>query len=152
VTKTYDFDIKFLKDSLSPNKYIKGDTMFDKYSEEKEKVKLSGDTIIQHVYESILLFKISKDNILKKFKGHYFLNNRESEFDWILTILSVEKGIMKVRGIFDINPDDLESLAPIDSDTTSFGMSSIKRSLNGVLIQSLDNFKLNNKKGDFQSL
>ena len=135
VTKTYDFDFKFLKDSIGPDNYIKNDTMFNKYSNEKEKVKLSGDTIIQHIYKTIPLFQISPDNVLKKYNEHYFLNNRFSEFDWIVTILSIRKGIMKVQGAQDINNDNLDNLSNANSDTTSFDINSIRKPLNNVLIE-----------------
>jgi len=135
VIKTYDFDIRFLKDSIGPNNYIKNDTIFNKYFDEKEKVKLSGDTIIQHIYKAIPLFKVSQDNVLKKYKGHYFLNNRYSEFDWIVTILSVRKGIMKVQGVQDINIDNLEDLTNTNLDTTSFDINSVRKPLNNVLIE-----------------
>ncbi|MFP5043027.1 hypothetical protein [Parasediminibacterium sp. JCM 36343] len=135
VTKTYDFDFKFLKDSIGTNNYIKDDTMFDKYSNEKEKVKLLGDTIVQHVYKSIPLFEISQYNVLKEYKGHYFLNNRSGGFDWILTVLSLEKGVMTLKGIYDIDINHLETLATIRPDTTSFEIDSIRKPLNGVLIQ-----------------
>lgn len=135
VTKTYYFDHKFLKDSIGPNNFVKGDTMYNKYSDDKEKINLSGDTIIQHIKKVIPLFKISKDNVLKKHKGYYFLNNRFADYDWIVTIISVIKGVMTVQGIQDIKIDQLNDLTNENTDTTSFDINTVRKQLNNVLIE-----------------
>ena len=77
-------------------------------------------TVIQHANWTDTLFNISADNVLKKFKGYYFLNNRYKDSSWEVKKLSLKKGVLTVGSVSD--NDDIQKLKEITettADTTS---------------------------------
>lgn len=120
ITRHYDFDVKEHKDSLGSSYKLVGDTLIDQENGTKEKVLVKGDTVIQHANWIDTLFNISANDVLKKFKGYYFLNNRYSEGAWEVKKLSLKKGVLTVWSISD--KDDIQKLKEITettADTTS---------------------------------
>ncbi len=120
VTRHYDFDFKERKDSLGSSYKLVGDTLIDQESGTKEKVLVKGDTVIQHANWIDTLFNISADNVLKRFKGYYFLNNRYGDNSWEVKKISLKRGVLTVGSISD--KDDIEKLKEITettADTTS---------------------------------
>jgi hypothetical protein len=53
---------------------------------------LSGDSVIVYYSYRDTLFQISDEHILRRFKGHYFLNYRRNENDWQVRRLTLNKG------------------------------------------------------------
>lgn len=120
IYRTYDFDYKVHKDSLPLSNKLIADTLIDTISGAKEKVLVKGDTVLQHVHETDTLFSLSSDNVLRHFKGYYFLNKRYSENQWTVQKLSLKNGALTVGNISD--KDDIDRLKAITetvSDTTS---------------------------------
>ena len=120
LTRHYDFDVKEHKDSMGASYKLVGDTLIDVAGGTKEKVIVEGDTIIQHANWTDTLFNISADNVLKKFKGYYFLNNRYKDSSWEVKKLSLKKGVLTVGSVSD--NDDIQKLKEITettADTTS---------------------------------
>lgn len=115
VTRHYDFDYKEHKDSLGSYYKLVGDTLVNLTDGTKEKVLLKGDTVMQHVEWMDTLFNISPDNVLKKLKGYYFLNNHYDDNAWEVRKLSLKKGILTLASISD--QDDIRKLKEI-SETT----------------------------------
>jgi len=126
IIRTYDFDEKELKDSLDTSLVLKGDTLFNRHSDEKVKVILKGDTLLHHVHMEDTMFVISDSNILKHFKGFYFLNCKKSNNSWFVQKLSLSNGILTLGEISDSS--DLNRLKEItetqnDTVTTPFSLS-----------------------------
>lgn len=120
IYRTYDFDYKVHKDSLPPAKKLIADTLVDTISGAKEIVLVKGDTVLQHVHETDTLFSLSTDNLLKQFKGYYFLNKRYGEKQWTVQKLSLKNGALTVGNISE--KDDIDRLKAITetvSDTAS---------------------------------
>ena len=87
-----DFSDKF--DSVDM-KDIEGDTT---YSGTDDKVKfyvvVKGDSTFQHWGYYDTLFDVTKGDILRKYKGHYFLNERVSANSWRVTTLTrIDNGL-----------------------------------------------------------
>ena len=125
ITRHYDFDFKQHKDSIGYSFKIIGDTLINETDGTKEIILLKGDTVIQHANWTDTLFNISADNILKKFRGYYFLNSRYSDNAWEVKMLSLNKGVLTVGGISD--KDDIQKLKEItettaDTISTSFSL------------------------------
>ena len=116
ITRDYDFDSKVHKDSLGASYKITGDTLVNVIAGTKEKLLLKGDTVTVHAYWNDTLFNISVDNILKKYKGYYFLNNRHNDSAWEVNELSLKKGILTVGSISSQN--DIQKLKAITENTT----------------------------------
>ena len=111
ITRQFDFNHKEYKDSLGSNYKITGDTLINLTDGTKEKILLKGDTVIQHANWIDTLFNISADNILKKFKGYYFLNDRYSDNSWEVKKLSLQKGTLTVGSVSE--KDDVNKLKEI---------------------------------------
>jgi hypothetical protein len=77
----------------------------------KEVVKRNGDSIITHVHYIDTLFQINYDNVVRKFKGYYFLNKRYDKESWEVQKMKLSKGKLMISSISDKN--DIESLKTI---------------------------------------
>lgn len=81
-----------LKDSLKDEKLFNSNYRFNKFE------TLKNDSILV-TYEVIdTIFDIKK-NILKKFKGHYFLNYKRDSLEWNVKKLSFNKNILNLNSI-----------------------------------------------------
>lgn len=120
ITRHYDFDSKEHKDSIESYFMLKGDTLINKIDGTKKIVVVKGDTIIQHANWKDTLFNISADNILKKFKGHYFLNIRYIDKSWEVKELSLKKSVLSIGSISDKKEiEKLKVITETITDTTS---------------------------------
>ena len=81
---------------------------------------IKGDTIIRHADWTDTMFSTSADNVLKKFKGYYFLNNRFRDTAWEVKKLSLQSGTLTVGSISDKNDiQKLREITETTADTTS---------------------------------
>lgn len=115
IVRHYDFDFKQHKDSIGSSFKIIGDTLINETDGTKEIILLKGDTVIQHANWTDTIFNISVDNILKKFKGYYFLNSHYSDNAWEVKKLSLNKGVLTVGSISD--KDDIQKLKELTETT-----------------------------------
>ncbi len=112
IIKTEDMDVSIPKDSIAGNGYsLKDDTLINNNTLEKEKVHISGDTVFQHIHWVDTLFQISDRDILKKFKGFYFLNTRYDTNVWVIRKLWLKNGILIISEIS--GEDDIKNLKEI---------------------------------------
>ena len=111
MVRSYDFDFKVSKDSLDSSYRIVGDTIIDIRDSTKQKIKLLGDTIYMHLNWVDTLFNISKDNILKKYKGYYFMNTRFTDSAWEVKEVSLKAGLLTIGTIS--NEEDIQKLQEI---------------------------------------
>lgn len=107
----YDYDVKFLNDSSNLN---------DLTSEDSLDLRFVGDSVIEHVSEKDTIFYLSKDFLLKKYKGYYFLNNRRDKDSWYVQKIELKKGLFVLGSIS--TKDEFKTLeriseAPIDTTT-----------------------------------
>jgi len=100
-------------------KNIKGDTT---YSGTEDRLKfdivVKGDSTFQHWGYYDTLFDVTKGDILRKYKGYYFLNEKVSENSWSVTTLTkIENGLTlgTISSIDDIN--NLRTVTETKSDT-----------------------------------
>lgn len=83
---------------------------------------LSGDSVIVYYAYRDTLFKISDDHILRRFKGHYFLNYKRAENNWTvrrLTLAKDELSFSKVRLSGDM--EELKKLTEIEEIKSDSG-------------------------------
>jgi hypothetical protein len=116
ITRHFNYDCKLPQDSLDSSFKIVGDTIIDLTDGTKEKVLLKGDTIIVHFDVIDTIFNISKGDVLKKFKGYYFLNRPEGN-DWSVQSLSLKKGILTISYISIDGIQKLGNITETASDT-----------------------------------
>ena len=116
ITRHYDFDYTEHKDSIGSPYKITGDTIIQLSDGTKEKILIKDDKIIRHENWIDTLFSLSSDNILKHFKGYYFLNSRYSDNTWEVKKISLKKGVLTVANISDTA--DIKKLRDITATTT----------------------------------
>ncbi len=118
IISTSSFEEKILLSELDSNLRLQADSLYDLRSGEKYQVRMKGDTIIRNFSFPDTVFKLNYDNVLRKFKGHYFLNTRLEGENWDVKKLSPEKGrllIGTIRSGEDI--DALQSITETAADT-----------------------------------
>lgn len=128
ISRHYEFDYKQHKDSIGSSYKIVGDSLVNTSNGTSEKISLEGDTLIQHESWTDTLFSISADNVLKKFKGYYFLNTVFKENSWEVKQLWLKKGVLSIGSISD--ESDIQKLKEITetaADTTSTTFSLTKK-------------------------
>ena len=104
-----------------------GDTLINLTDSTKEKVILKGDTIIEHINEIDTLFNISAGDVLKKFKGYYFLNTPSLGNSWYVQALSLKKGVLAISAISaDDGIQKLQEITTTASDTLSFNVLNVR--------------------------
>ena len=120
LARNYNFDYKVYKDSIDPSYKLVGDTIIDLENGTKEKIFIKGDTVFQHANRTDTLFNLSQDNILKKFKGYYFLNILYRDSSWEVKKLSLKNGVLTVGNIsYKDDIQKLQELTDTKSDTIS---------------------------------
>lgn len=126
--RIYDFNQKLHISQLDSNLQIIGDTLFDQNTNEGQLIEIEGDSIVMHVNEPDTLFTIDDLNILKKYKGYYFMNIQTPEDTWQVMKLEFSRGKLTMSGI---NPKDdlaqLKSLTESTQDTTPYVFSMTRR-------------------------
>lgn len=82
---------------------------------------LSGDSVIVYYSYRDTLFEISHEHLLRRFKGHYFLNYRRTENDWRIRRLTLDKdelSFSRVRIPEDITQlNEITEVEEIKSDS-----------------------------------
>ncbi len=116
--RTYDFDLKLPKDSLKNNYRLEGDTLIDIPSGKKQPATIAGDTIFAKSSGVDTLFYISEINVLKKFRGYYFLNTLYDKDAWTLQRISLSEGILTISEITDsVHISQLKEITDTPADT-----------------------------------
>lgn len=112
------FDFSDKVDSVDM-KDIKGDTT---YSGTQDKLKfdvvVKSDSTFQHWGYYDTLFDVTKGDIIRKYKGHYFLNEKVSANSWrVATLTKIENGL--TLGTISTKDDmnNLRALTETKSDT-----------------------------------
>ena len=85
---------------LDKNEIIKNDTLYKLNTKEKYKIRKITDSLFTDYVFSDTIFNLKKNNILKKYKGYYFLNKEiEKSGFWEVEKLNLKNGILKINGI-----------------------------------------------------
>jgi len=118
IVRTYDFDYVFFANQLDSNLIISGDTIIDTVYNEKTLFKKVGDSLIHHVHNVDTLFLLNNENILKKFKGFYFINILYVENCWVVKKIQIHKGELTVSSISSqMEIDNLKEITEMMDDT-----------------------------------
>lgn len=84
---------------LSEVEVLRGDTLVNSKTFEKTFVKRVNDTLFTNVLFKDTIFFISNENVLKKMKGYYFLNIKNSENNWIVKKLHFKNRLLNLNDI-----------------------------------------------------
>lgn len=121
IIRIYDFDQRIHVSQIDSNQQIIGDTLFDMKTNKGEIIQFEGDSIVIHVRESDTIFALDDRNVLKKFKGYYFVNISTPPDTWQVKKLDFSQGTLTMSSINkkeDI--DQLKSLSESTQDTMPY--------------------------------
>jgi hypothetical protein len=104
---------------LDKNEVIKNDTLYRLKPNEKYKIIKINDSLFSNYVYSDTIFNLKKTDVLKKFKGYYFLNKSiEKTGFWEVEKLKLTKGVLKINGIETENEISLlETITESKRDT-----------------------------------
>jgi hypothetical protein len=111
IQQIYDFDEKIHQNQLDSNYKLIKDTIINSVTNEKRMFKRLGDSLLTHVHYIDTVFQMDDDNVVRKFKGHYFLNMRYESDSWEVKQLSLSKGQLSINRIS--TEKDIENLQTI---------------------------------------
>jgi hypothetical protein len=118
IQRIYDYDYKVHPNQLDSTLRLLGDTIFDLKTNEKTIIKREGDSLITHVHYIDTLFQINYDNIIRKFKGYYFLNTRYEKTSWEVKKIQLSEGQLLISNIFTkLDIDNLREITERPTDT-----------------------------------
>ncbi|MEP7169764.1 MAG: hypothetical protein ABI855_10385 [Bacteroidota bacterium] len=100
VRRTYFWEAKGSLTDLDTNLHLVDSFLVSTNGTEKIPVLVIGDSFVMNNNFFVdTLFKISETNVLKKYKGYYFLNKKNQANHWNVTRLSLNKGIISTGTI-----------------------------------------------------
>jgi hypothetical protein len=111
IQRTYNFDYKIHPNQLDSTARLSGDTLINIETKEREIIKRDGDSLIIHIHNVDTLFQMDYDNVVRKFKGYYFLNTRYGKTSWSVEKMQLSKGQLIISGISI--KEDIENLKEI---------------------------------------
>ena len=118
IQRTYDFDYKLHPNQLDSTSQLLGDTIVDLKTNEKTAVKRDGDSLITHIHYIDTLIQIDYDNVVRKFKGYYFLNTRKDKTSWEVKKMQLSKGQLVISSISSkLDIDKLKEITEAPTDT-----------------------------------
>ena len=115
IQRIYDFDLKIHPSQLDSNSRLSGDTIINLTTNSREVVKRDGDSLVTHIHYIDTLFLMDYDNVVRKFKGYYFLNKRYDKESWEVKKIQLSKGQLVVSSIS--TKQDIENLKTITEST-----------------------------------
>ena len=111
IQRIYDHDFKIKSNELDSGMILRNDTLINLTNNEKMVVRKEGDSLVGHIRYVDTVFSLSRDQILKKFKGYYFLNTRYFDQNWEVKKLILHRGKLNISSISAEN--ELEKLVEI---------------------------------------
>lgn len=118
ILRTYDYDYKLHLNQLDGNFRITGDTIVDLMTHEKIAVKRDADSLVRHIHYTDTLFQMDYDNVVKRYKGYYFLNIRCDKASWKVKKVQLTKGQLIVSNIAtDQDIKNLQEITESQMDT-----------------------------------
>ncbi len=118
IQRTYDFDYKIHINQLDSTSILSGDTIFDLLSNEKTIIKREGDSLVIHVNYNETLFQLNYDNVVRKYKGYYFINNRYDKESWEVKKMQLTKGQLIISSIStSLDLENLKEITATQQDT-----------------------------------
>jgi hypothetical protein len=117
IIRTTDYDLVIHPSQLDSNQKISGDTLTDIETNDKTIISFAGDSILIPVFYTDTLFMISEVNVLRKFRGHHFLNILHEKAGWEVLDLTLSKGKLVLSEISSEGFANLKEIMETPADT-----------------------------------
>ena len=129
IKRTNNFDYKIHPNQLDNTARISGDTLINIEAKERKLIKRVGDSLLINTHEIDPLFLMNPDNVVKKFKGYYFLNTRYDNSSWSVEKMQLSKGRLIISNISTKKEiKNLQEIAELAQDTiTPYNFTTTKR-------------------------
>lgn len=118
IQRIYDYDYKVHPNQLDSTSRLVGDTVIDLKTNERTLIKHDGDSLVTHIHYIVTLFLMNYDNVVRKFKGYYFLNTRYDKESWEVKKIQLSKGQLVISSISTkLDLDNLKEITETTQDT-----------------------------------
>ena len=118
IQRIYDYDYKVHPNQLDSTSRISGDTIIDLNTNERTLIMRDGDSLITHIHYVDTLFQLNYDNVVRKFKGYYFLNTRYDKESWVVKKIQLTRGRLVFSSISTkLDLENLKEITETPQDT-----------------------------------
>lgn len=118
IQRIYDYDFKVHPNQLDSTSRLSGDTIINLKTNEKNIIRHDGDSLINHVHYTDTLFLLDYDNVVRKFKGYYFINLRFDKESWLVKKIKLAKGKLVISSISTkLDIENLKEITEAPQDT-----------------------------------
>jgi hypothetical protein len=120
ICKNIIFSVKFIKVTIpkSLKDSLKNEKLFNTYFKITKLESIKNDSLLVTYKIIDTIFELKKD-VLKKFKGHYFLNYQQNSMKWNVKKLSYNKNVININAIETINEiKTMEDIMGLNSNDT----------------------------------
>jgi hypothetical protein len=120
IKRVNNFSGKIHIKELDSLNVLSGNTVINLKTKERIQVRRIGDSLLYHQNYTDTIFRLSKMNVLKKYKGYYFLNILFDEKNWETKKVKLSKGKLTISTINSIEEiHNLEKITSSSHDTIS---------------------------------
>ena len=117
IQRIYDFDLEVNPSQLDSTSKLSGDTLINLETNEKQIIRRVGNNLITHIHSIDTLFQMDYDNVIRKFKGYYFLNKRYDKTSWEVKKVELKKGQLVISSISsELDVDNLKEITETPTD------------------------------------
>lgn len=118
IIRRYDYDYKVHPNQLDSTSRLSDDTIINVTTNEKSVITREGDSLVTHIHYTDTLFRMDYDNVLRKFKGYYFINTRYDKTSWEVKKILLSKGQLTISSISTkLDIDNLKEITETPTDT-----------------------------------
>jgi hypothetical protein len=118
IKRIYDYDFKMSTSDMDSALELVGDTLVNLITHEKAKVVVFGDSLQLHVHEIDTIFQMDDDNVLRKYKGYYFINKLYGKASWEVKKMDVSRNQLIISTInAETEIEGLKQMAENEVDT-----------------------------------
>jgi len=118
IQRIYDYDYKFHPNQLDSNSRLASDSIVNLITNEITLVKREGDSLLTHIFYIDTLFQMNYENVVRKFKGYYFLNTRYNKESWEVKKISLSRGQLIISSISaQLDLDNLKEITETTFDS-----------------------------------
>ncbi|MFM7218324.1 MAG: hypothetical protein ACKO1U_09920 [Bacteroidota bacterium] len=135
ILRSFSFSSKIHPSQIDQDYRVSGDSIINTKTKEVRVAKREGDSLVAEFDFTDTLFLMDYDNVLRKFKGYYFMNKRKDKQSWEVKKIDFTGNRLIVGSISTINEiENLKTLTESTEDTTApYNFSTTKKQFKDFL-------------------
>jgi hypothetical protein len=135
IIKKCSYQLKFKKDEMDSSMTLISDTLLSFSENNKIRITIINDSIVSNISFSDTIFAFTQNDILKKYKGSFFMNFNEGPDEWLVKKLSVHNGMAIISVIDSMGLASLKEITETKNDTLSQPFKPTKKQFKKLLYQ-----------------